>query len=228
MRRKESSRKTSIDLHNELDQIVERMNLMIHELNFSHESSNPSTLEKTVTHISNCIDSCNCMCQEMTESLSKISHFTQKENSVRLFLSDQELIDEILEYTKDLVNSDEDSSEKATDDNAASDPEAQIESDTAFTGCTDVPHPLFRESQSATTKNQEFFKTEITGLNSRKLGISGSLKNLNESTAMMQTQVSHRRCESFEKLLSSILTPTTHEVSEKVCYVHLKSFDSLE
>jgi len=46
----------------------------------------------------------------------KLSHFTHKDGVISAFLSDKKTIQELIEYTKELINSDEDCSDRGTDD----------------------------------------------------------------------------------------------------------------
>lgn len=47
---------------------------------------------------------------------NKLSHFTQKDGVLSLYLSDKKSIEEIIEFTKNLINSEDDDSDRATDD----------------------------------------------------------------------------------------------------------------
>jgi hypothetical protein len=97
--------------------------------------------------------------------IEKLSHFTQKDGVISVYLqSDLNAVEDFIEYTKDLVNSDEESSEKATDDaeynheeNQESEADEVGEGESHENGCNDISESIFKEIRITTTsQNSEF------------------------------------------------------------------------
>lgn len=121
----------------------------------------------------------------------KLSHFTQKDGIISVFLeSDQSTVEDFIEYTRDLVNSDEESSEKATDDaehnyedQTASDGEDVAEGEMTEPGFNDVGESIFKEiritaiNQYSASIAQSAPTTAATLLSTAQEGITVGLKD---------------------------------------------------